>query len=225
MRRLSVWLMLSALLASCSATSIVRHDFRVPLAQDLAFVSPVTTVAVSKYNSPATADKAATLESARLLSLALLQHRAELRLRNEVTIPDSLLLQARKQIYQAVLGIEEHWQLAGGADLPVLDYLLARQSQRYALLTVASGRTYIPRRGPPILAGPPRLGRLPSSTMSPIMAGQPKSNIFLLIYDRQQRAIVYYRHTPPLATNEPLDAASLEHEFAKLLKRDFRPAK
>ncbi|MDO7886023.1 hypothetical protein [Hymenobacter cheonanensis] len=194
-----------------------------PLAQDLAFVSPVTTVAVSRNFSPATADKAATLESARLLSLALLQHRAALRLRQEVTIPDSLLLQARKELYDAVLGIEAHWQLASGANLPVLDYLLSQQSQRYALLTVASGLTFIPKRSRPLLTDQPRLGG--SAGNSPTTDGQPKSNIFLLIYDQQRHAIVYYQHSPPLATTEPLDALNLEKQFARLLKKDFSPAK
>ena len=216
MHRLLIGLLLSVLLASCVSSSLVRPGFRFPPSKGLAFVSPVTTIAVSRNMSPATADKAATLESARLLSLALLQHRAELQLRNEITIPDSLLLQARHEIYQAVLGIEMHWQLAGGANLPVLDYLLGQQRQRYALLTVASGLTYIPRQPPPNLAGLP-IGRLYAST------GQPKSNIFLLIYDQQQHAIVYYRHTPPLATNEPLDGLTLQQDFAKLLKKDFPP--
>lgn len=224
MHRLLLGLLLSALLAGCATSSLVRTGFRLPPAKGLAFVSPVTTIAVSRNYSLATADKAATLESARLLSLALQQHRAELRLRNEVPIPDSLLLQARHEIYQAVLGIEAHWQLTNGADLPVLDYLLGQQRQRYALLTVASGLTFIPKRPPPVLTGQPRLGGSGSGKSSALY-GQPKSNIFLLIYDQQQHAIVYYRHTPPLAAHEPLDAASLEQAFAKLLKKDFRPEK
>jgi len=216
MRRWLTGLLLPMLLAGCASSSLVRPGYHLPPVKGLAYVSPVTTIAISRNFSPAIADKAATLESARLLSLALLQHRAELQLRNEVTIPDSLLLQARHEIYAAVLGIEEHWQLASGANLPVLDYLLGQQRQRYALLTVASGLTYIPRQPPPNLAGLP-IGRLYAST------GQPKSNIFLLIYDQQQHAIVYYRHTPPLATNEPLDGLTLQQDFAKLLKKDFPP--
>lgn len=100
---------LAAALTGCASSSLVRTGFRLPQAKGLAYVSPVTTIAVSRNFSPATADKEATLESARLLSLALLQHRAELQLRNEVTIPDSLLLQARHEIYEAVLGVETHW--------------------------------------------------------------------------------------------------------------------
>lgn len=223
MHRWLAVLSLSMLLAGCASSSLVRPGFRLPPTKGLAYVSPVTTIAVGRNLSPATADKAATLESARLLSLALLQHRAELQLRNEVTIPDSLLLRARQEIYAAVLGIEQHWQLSGGANLPVLDYLLARQRQRYALLTVASGLTYIPRRPPPNLAGQPRLGSSPGRPYT--AAGQPKSNIFLLIYDQQQHAIVYYRHTPPLATTEPLDGLAMQQEFAKLLKKDFPPVK
>jgi hypothetical protein len=106
----------------------------------------------------------------------------------------------------------------------VLDYLLEKQSQRYALLTVASGLTFIPKRIPPVLTGQPRLGGNFGSR-SPTTVGQPKSNIFLLIYDQQRHIIVYYRHTPPLAAQEPLDALSLEQEFARLLKKDFRPKK
>ena len=219
MRRWLTGLLLPMLLAGCASSSLVRPGYHLPPVKGLAYVSPVTTIAISRNFSPAIADKAATLESARLLSLALLQHRAELQLRNEVTIPDSLLLQARHEIYAAVLGIEEHWQLASGANLPVLDYLLGQQRQRYALLTVASGLTYIPKRPPPTLAGQPRLGGSPGGRYT--AAGQPKSNIFLLIYDQQQHAIVYYRHTPPLATNEPLDGLTLQKDFAKLLKKDF----
>jgi hypothetical protein len=211
-------------LASCVSSSLLRPGFRLPPAKGLAYVSPVTTVAVSRNFSLAVADKEATIESARLLSLALLQHRAELQLRNEVTIPDSLLLQARKEIYDAVLGIEAHWELASGANLPVLDYLLEKQSQRYALLTVASGLTFIPKRIPPVLTGQPRLGGNFGSR-SPTTVGQPKSNIFLFIYDQQRHVIVYYRHTPPLAMQEPLDAASLEQQFVRLIKKDFRSEK
>lgn len=74
-----------------------------------------------------------------------------------------------------------------------------------------------------MLTGLPRLGGSPGSRYT--AAGLPKSNIFLLIYDQQQHAIVYYRHTPPLATNEPLDGLTLQQDFAKLLKKDFPPAR
>jgi hypothetical protein len=226
MRLSVIWLLLIGLLASCSANSIVRNGYRVPVAHDLAYVSPVTTVAVMHYSSPAVANKEATLESARLLHLALVQHRAELRLRNEVVIPDSLLLQARHEVYEAVLGIEQHWQLAGSANLPVLDYLLSQQSQRYALLTVASGFTRIPKLNIILASGSRRLGSYPFfAGPTGMMGKQATSNIFLLIYDRQQKAIVYYRRTPPISEREPLDAASLEKQFAKLLEKDFRPAK
>jgi hypothetical protein len=224
MRLPFTWLLLSGLLASCTANSIVRNGFRVPVAHDLAYVSPVTTVAVIHYGSPAVANKEATLESARLLRLALVQHRSELRLHNEVEVPDSLLLQARHEIYEAVLGIEQHWQLAGNANLPVLDYLLSQQSQRYALLTVASGFTRIPKLNTILAKSYGRVGGYPFM-VSPTgpMSKQAKSNIFLLIYDRKQKAIVYYRRTPPISEREPLDAPSLEKQFAKLLKKDFRP--
>jgi hypothetical protein len=225
MRLSVIWLLLIGLLASCSANSIVRNGYRVPVAHDLAYVSPVTTVAVMHYSSPAVANKESTLESARLLHLALVQHRAELRLRNEVMVPDSLLLQARHEVYEAVLGIEQHWQLAGSANLPVLDYLLSQQSQRYALLTVASGFTRIPRLNIILASGSRRLGSYPFFAGPTGMGKQATSNIFLLIYDRQQKAIVYYRRTPPISEREPLDAASLGKQFSKLLKKDFRPAK
>lgn len=226
MRLPFTWLLLSGVLASCTANSIVRNGFRVPVAHDLAYVSPVTTVAIVHYGSPAVANKEATLESERLLRLALLQHRAELRLHNEVEVPDSLLLQARHEVYQAVLGIEQHWQLAGSADLPVLDYLLSQQNQRYALLTVASGFTRIPKLNVILAHGYGRIGGYPFVT-SPtgLTAQQAKSNIFLLVYDRKQKAIVYYRRTPPLSDREPLDAVSLDKQFARLLKKDFRPTK
>lgn len=210
------------LLTGCTASSLVHPDSRLPPAKGLAFVSPITTVAVRHYNSAVVAEKAATLESARLLSLALLQHRAALRLRNEVTIPDSLLLQARHEAYEAVLGIEQHWQLGGGANLPVLDYLLRQQRQRYALLTVASGFTQVPRQAPFNGGGSGRVGSYPFSPAWAGAGGQPKSNIYLLIYDQQRQAIVYYRHTPPLASSEPLDGASLAKQFSKLLRKDFR---
>jgi hypothetical protein len=223
MRPSLVWLLLSGLLASCSANSIVRNGFRVPVAHDLAYVSPVTTVAVMYYSNPAVANKEATLESARLLHLALVQHRAELRLHNEVEIPDSLLLQARREVYDAVLGIEQHWQLAGSANLPVLDYLLSQQSQRYALLTVASGFTRIPKLNVILASRSIRMGSYPfAAGPTGSMSNQAKSNIFLLIYDRKQKAIVYYRRTPPISEREPLDAPSLEKQFSKLLKKDFR---
>ncbi len=225
MRKLLVWLALGVVPLGCRSTSIVRTGFQVPTTQEMAFVSPITTVAIVHYNSPAVADKEATIASASLLHEALARRRAQLRLQNEVKVPDSLLLQARREVYQAVLGIEEHWQLASGANLPALDYLLSRQDQRYALILAASGFTRIPKLheflNKPYVG--PKGYLVVNKYNSGNDAGRAKSNLFLFIYDSHQKAIVYYAHTPPLNDSEPLDAASLEKQLSKLLKKDFSP--
>ncbi|TPG65532.1 hypothetical protein EAH73_13815 [Hymenobacter nivis] len=207
----------------CNSTSIVRAGFQVPAVQEMAFVSPITTIAVVRYNNPGVIDKEATIASESLLHEALVRRRAQLRLRNEVTVPDSLLTQARREVYRAVAAIEEHWQLASGADLPALDYLLSRQDQRYALILAASGFTRIPKLHE--LLNRPYMARIGYLVVDKYNrgndAGRAKSKLFLFIYDTHQKAIVYYAHTPPLNDFEPLDAASLEKQLSKLLKRDF----
>ena len=53
------------------------------------------------------------------------------------------------------------------------------------------------------------------------VAVKAKSNIYVFIYDSQQKNIVYYNHTPPQAEREPLHEAVLEKQFRTMLVKDF----
>ena len=77
----------------------------------------------------------------RLMRELLVKHQSELHVRGELTVPDSLQQQARQEICRAVSGIEKRQRLDTGAHLPVLDYLLVGQNQRYLLVTATRGFT------------------------------------------------------------------------------------
>ena len=214
---------LAVLLSACSTTSYLRPGFRLAEVPGLAFTPPVSAVAIVRTGYQTVVDSQATATSISLLRKALVRHRFQLHLQQELAVPDSLRLAARQEIYRAVEGIRAHPRLAGGANLPVLDYVLASQQQRYALVTAAAGFTqeitkYDARRAQGISRG--QLAAVRTSGPQPIVT-RAKSNIYLFLYDRQRQAIVYYTSTPPLVEHEPLDEASLEAQFSQMLRRDF----
>ncbi|MFC6225541.1 hypothetical protein ACFP2F_20010 [Hymenobacter artigasi] len=162
----------------------------------------------------------ASAESVRLLRELLVSHQAELHLRGEMTISDSLQAAARQEIYRAVEGIDKRMRLDTGANLPTLDYLLSTQNQRYVLVTATQGFTRTPNNYSGQVAKSIGVGVLTMGMMVPI-AIKAKSIICLFIYDRQQKAIVYYNHTPPPAEREPLNQAVLERQLRTMLAKDF----
>ena len=140
MRRLLPLLMLLGLLASCASTAgIVRSGFQTTAVQEMQFATPIAQIALIKQGNRPVSSPEATFESTRLMRKILINHQPELRLRGEMVIPDSLQLQAYQEIYRAVEGLEKHLRLDTGAHLPVVDYLLTRQNQRYLLVTATQG--------------------------------------------------------------------------------------
>jgi hypothetical protein len=168
-------------------------------------------------------DSQATATSISLLHKTLVRHRFQLGLQQELALPDSLRLAARQEIYRAVEGLKAHPRLAGGANLPVLDYMLGQQQQRYVLVTAAAGFTqeitkYDIRRSQTVSIGQTAAVRTPNPR--PVVK-RAKSNIYLFLYDRQRQGIVYYTSTPPMVDHEPLDEASMEAQFSQMLRKDF----
>jgi hypothetical protein len=215
-------LLLSSLLSGCASTSYLRAGFQMGEVHDLTFAPPMSAVAIVRTGYQTVVDSQATATSVSLLHKTLVRHRYQLHLRHELAIPDSLHLAARQEIYRAVEGIKTHARLAGGARLPVLDYVLDAQNRRYLLVTAAAGFTqevtkYDLRRAQGTF-GPSVVMRTPSPR--PVVTSA-KSNLYLFIYDRQQQAIVYYTNTPPTEERQPLDEASLEEQFSKMLRKDF----
>ena len=215
--------LLAGLLSACATTSDLRSGFRLAEVQNLAFAPPVAAVAIVRTGYHTVVDSQATATSVRLLRKTLVRHRLQLGLQRELAVPDSLRPAARQEIYRAVQGLKAHPQLAGGAQLPVLDYLLAAQQQRYLLVTAAAGFTqevtkYDARRAQGLTRGQTAVGRTPAP--QPI-ATRHKSNIYLFLYDRQRQAIMYYTSTPPLVEREPLDEAVMEAQFNQMLHKDF----
>jgi hypothetical protein len=216
-------LLLASLLSGCASTSYLRPGFQMGEVKNLAFAPPVSAVAIVRTGYQTVVDSQATATSISLLHKTLVRHRYQLHLRHELDLPDSLRLAARQEIYQAVEGIKAHPRLAGGARLPVLDYVLDAQNRRYVLLTAAAGFTqevtkYDLRQAQSMGVGPMLITR----TLSPRpVVTRAKSNLFLFIYDRQQQAIVYYTSTPATEDRQPLDEASLEEQFSKMLRKDF----
>ncbi|HEX8503838.1 MAG TPA: hypothetical protein VF630_00605 [Hymenobacter sp.] len=194
-------------LSSCAVSSgIVRTGFQPRAVQAMPFASPVAQVATIQRGNQPEVNLEASVESARLMRKLLVSHQAELHLADELVIPDSLQQQASQEIYQAVNGIEKRQRLDTGAHLPALDYLLAGRTQRYVLVTATQGFTRLEGNYGNQLAKTIGVGLLTMGMMVPV-AVKAKSDICLFIYDKEQRNIVYYNHTPPPAEREPLDEA------------------
>jgi hypothetical protein len=216
-------LLLASLLSGCASTSYLRPGFQLAEVQNLAFAPPMSAVAIVRTGYQTEIDSQATAMSVNLLHKALVRHRYQLHLRHELALPDSLRRAARQEIYRAVEGIKTHPRLSGGARLPVLDYVLDAQNRRYVLVTAAAGFTqeitkYDLRRAQGMSFGPSIVMRTPSPR--PVVT-RAKCNLYLFIYDRQQQAIVYYTSTPPTEERQPLDEASLEEQFSRMLHKDF----
>ncbi len=214
--------LLASLLSACASTSSLRLGFRLAEVQDLAFAPPVSAIAIVRTGYQTVVDSQATATSINLLHKALVRHRFQLRLHHELALPDSLRAAACQEIYRAVEGLKAHPQLAGGAQLPVLDYVLDAQSQRYLLVTAAAGFTQqvtkYDMRQTQLSRG--QLAAMRSASPQPVVT-HSKSNIYLFLYDRQRQAIVYYTSTPPMLEHQPLDEASLEEQFSQMLRKDF----
>lgn len=214
-------LLLAGLFSGCvTATGIVRSGFQPKTAPEMPFASPVAQIATIERGNQPVMSAEASAESMRLMRKLLVEHRAELHLQNELVIPDSLQQEANQEIYRAVEGIEVHRRLDTGAHLPVLDALLAQQNQRYLLVAATQGFTRTELNYSRQLAKSIGLGLLSMGSMVP-MAIKAKSTICLFIYDGQQKAIVYYNHTPPPAEREPLDEVVLEQQLRTMLAKDF----
>jgi hypothetical protein len=213
---------LASLLAACTTTSQLRSGFRLADVQEMAFAPPMSAVAVVRTGYQTVVDSQATATSISLLQKVLVRRRFLLHLQHELALPDSLKPAARQEIYRAVAGLQAHPQLGSGAQLPVLDYLLDAQRQRYVLVTAAAGFTQQETKYDRMRTQTTRGQYATMRTASPQpVVTHSKSNIYLFIYDRQQQAIVYYTHTPPLVERQPLDEASLEDQFSKMLRKDF----
>ncbi|MGI4870573.1 MAG: hypothetical protein ACRYFX_05270 [Janthinobacterium lividum] len=202
------YLLLAGLATACATTSGSLRLGPSPAAiPEMAFVSPLSFIVLDgSSRNHTTLD--ATEESERLLHQLVVRHRFQLRLQGEVLLPDSLRQPFGQEIFKAINGISRHERLGTRALLPTLDYLAATQPQRYLLVTAATGYT----------AGPPQF----LSNAALLSYPQPVSHLYVLIYDREQQALVYYTASPHLAMgHEPLDAASLEAQFSQLLGPDF----
>jgi hypothetical protein len=222
-RRWLVGGLLASPLAGCTTTRDLRLGFRLAEVQDLAFAPPVAAVAIVRTGYHTVVDSQATATSVSLLHKTLVRHRLQLGLQRELAVPDSLRPAARQEIYRAVEGLRAHPRLAGGAQLPVLDYLLAAQQQRYLLVTAAAGFTQeVTKYDAQLAQGITRGQTVAVRTPAPQpIATRRKSNIYLFLYDRQRQAILYYTSTPPLVEREPLDEAVMEAQFNQMLRKDF----
>ena len=184
------------------------------------FASPVAMIATIETGNQPHLSSEASAESARLLRELLVRHQNELHLRGELPIPNSLQAAAQREIYRAVDGIAKRMRLDTGANLPVLDTLLAAQNQRYVLVAATQGFTRTPANYGGELVKSIGVGLATMGMLVPL-AVKAQSVICLFIYDRQQKTIVYYNHTPPPAEREPLNPAVVEKQLRTMLAKDF----
>lgn len=134
--------MLMALLSSCATSSdILRPRFQSIAIHEIPCAPPVAQVAKIQRGNQPEFHREASAGSMRLMRELLVKHQSELHVRGELTVPDSPQQQARQEICRAVSGIEKRQRLDTGAHLPVSDYLLVGQNQRYLLVTATRGFT------------------------------------------------------------------------------------
>ena len=184
------------------------------------YSTPVAQVAVVGHSNQPILSPKASVASTKLVKDMLLRHQAELRLSGELVIPDSLQKQAKQEIYRAVEGLEKRHRLDTGAHLPILDGLLAVQNQRYVMVSATEGFTRTDANYGQQLAISIGVGLLTGGMMIPVST-KANSIICLFIYDHQQKVVVYYNHTPPFATGEPLNPEVVEKQIRRMLTKDF----
>ena len=221
MRYFAICLLLGILLTSCATVhSLSQGGFRPAVAPAMPFTPPLVEIGVISEGNKPQFDGEATAASVALLRRRLLAHQAELRLSGELAVPDSLRPAAGRELAQAVESLHKRTRLTGGANLPVLDYLLQQQGQRYVLVPVAQGFTRRPGNYAGQIAKDIAVGVLSMGTMVP-MTVKANSHISLFVYDSQQHAIVYLTRTHPRDGREPLNEASVEKQLRQILRRDY----
>ncbi|SDY33236.1 hypothetical protein [Hymenobacter psychrophilus] len=220
MIRSLLYYLLALLLAGCaSAHSLTQAGFQPTEAPAMPFTTPISAIGSIQRGNQVVFDSAATRASVGLLRRQLRAQQAGLRLSGELVIPDSLRLQAEQEIGRAVAALNSRPQLGGGANLPVLDYLLQQQGQRYVFVTAARGFTRSPGNYGGQVAKSIGVGLLTMGMLVPVSV-KARSEIGVFVYDAQQRAIVYYCHTSPIE-HEPLDETSVAKQLRTMLAKDY----
>jgi len=220
MRLLCSLFVLAVLLSSCATSFSIRRSGFQPAAQQMFFASPIAEINLIEKGSKPVPSEEATAQSTEIMRKLLVRHRAALHLTRELIIPDSVRQEAYRQFFRAADGIAYQQKLETGVNLPVIDNLLADQDQRYVLLTAIRGFTRTKENYRGHLAKAIGVGVLTMGVMTPVL-GKAKSVISVLIYDRQQRQIVYFNQTPTEGGHEPLDETSVENQLRKMLAKDF----
>lgn len=211
--------LLAGLQTACVRSgSLVRPDFRAAAVDELLFISPIAAVGVIEGADSVLFNRGGSAESARLLRQTLLAHRQHLRLRGELPLPDTLRSAVSREVFRAVAGVQRHRRLSGGADLPVLDYLLRGQPQRYLLVTAAQGFKRENRNYQLQMIKALGANLLPGSRVIPVRF---ESDIHVFIYDGHRRQIIFYNRTPPHKERDPLDQITVEEQLRGLLLKDF----
>lgn len=211
-------LLAGGLLPSCVRSDIVHPGFRASSIPAMLFTPPVTAIDKVDDANQLISDAAATAESGRLLRQLLLARQSQLRLRQELQLPDSLRELFSRELRQAVQGVQHRQRLEGGANLPTLDYVLRGQTQRYVLLTVAQGFTRDSSSYHTQMIKTLQADLLPGSKVLPVRF---RSDLHVFIYDGQRKQLVFYNRTPPTNENHPLNPATLSGQFRALLGKDF----
>ncbi|GAA4359016.1 hypothetical protein GCM10023185_25220 [Hymenobacter saemangeumensis] len=186
----------------------------------MTFASPIAAVSLIEKGNLPKPNEEATAQATEIMRRLLTRHRAELHLTHELHIPDSLYQQAYQQIFRAAEGIAYRQRLETSANLPAIDHLLAGPGPRYVLLTALRGFTRTSENYSGQLAKTIGVGLLTMGMVVPVSV-KARSDIYFLIYDRQQRQVVYFNQTPPMAEQEPLDEASVENQLRRMLGQDF----
>ncbi len=207
-------------LTSCMTTGFVARDFKLASPPNMAMVPPIAQIGIIERGNKSHYDRALSLQGQNLMRETLLRYRNELHLTDELTLPDSLTHQRLAQQLYRTLEVVEQQRMSSPYYLPALDSLLKQQGLRYALLTATQGFTRVQGNYGGQVAKAVGVGVLTLGLYTPVPI-KANSGIVLLVYDRENRSILYYKHAWPKEV-EPLDALVLDRQLRALLAKDFR---
>ncbi|WP_426059423.1 hypothetical protein [Hymenobacter sp. B1770] len=183
-------------------------------------VPPVAMIGIIERGNKGYYNPALSLQGQSLMRETLLRYRNELHLTGELTLPDSLTYQRLVQQLYRTLDVVEQQRFITSYHLPTLDSLLKQQGSRYALLTTTEGFTRVGGNYGNQVAKAVGVGILTLGLYSPVPI-KANSGIALLVYDCENRSILYYKRAWPKEV-EPLDALVLDRQLRAMLAKDFR---
>ncbi|OON68273.1 hypothetical protein B0919_14055 [Hymenobacter sp. CRA2] len=207
------------MLTGCGVTRQAYHGFRPAEARDMVCVRPVAVMALVVRGDEAPTDPWFSRYMADCLQRSLQRQAAQLKL-GPAPADDSLRRdELRREVERAMAQLSRQPAEGFSAPLPVLESFAAQQAGRYALLTMCRGfmRTTDNNWQTANQYGHQR------ALYGPMLASAPQPSrlgLYALVYDRQEKRVVYYGHCA-VKRDKLLKDKVIDQQVRRLLGTDF----